>query len=121
MSHAGSSSTTRRGEPQDDSVLINPELHDLTDLVEAEEGCLSVPEVRVVVRRARKCKVRGQDLSGKQIELAGEGLVARIWQHEIDHLDGKLIVDRMDGADKIANKKAISDLEAKYRKATAKR
>ncbi|MBP7934172.1 MAG: peptide deformylase [Phycisphaerae bacterium] len=109
------------GEPQDDAVLVNPELADLTELIEAEEGCLSVPDVRVSIRRARRCKLRGQDLSGRCVELAGEGLVARIWQHEIDHLDGKLIVDRMDGADKIANKKAIGDLESRYRRASAKR
>lgn len=109
------------GEPKDDAVLVNPELMDLTDLVEAEEGCLSVPNVRVNIRRARRCRLRGQDLSGRPVELVGEGLVARIWQHEMDHLDGKLIVDRMDGADKIANRKAISDLEARYRRVAAKR
>jgi len=109
------------GEPPDDRVLINPELVDLVGAQEGEEGCLSVPDVRVNIRRARKCRIRGMDPSGKPIELTGEDLLARIWQHEMDHLDGRLIVDRMSGTDRIANKKSLAELEAKYRKATRKR
>jgi len=104
------------GEPGDDRVFINPQLVDLTGSVEAEEGCLSIPEVRVVVRRARQCKLEAFDLTGQPIETAAEDLLARIWQHEIDHLDGRLIIDRMNATDKVANKKLLAQLEADYRK-----
>lgn len=108
------------GEPGDAQVLINPELHDLQGAVEAEEGCLSLPDIRVNIRRARKCRIRAQDIHGKPFEMEGEGLIARIWQHETDHLDGKLIIDRMDATDRIANRKKIAELEEKFPKSGKK-
>ncbi len=109
------------GEPQDDLVLINPELSDLIGAVEAEEGCLSLPEILVKVRRARKCRVRAYDVQGRPFTLEGEDLLARIWQHECDHLDGRLIIDRMTDTDRIAYKKRLADLEAAYQRKTRKR
>ncbi len=103
------------GEPGDDHVVINPELRDLQQLVVAEEGCLSIPEVRVQVRRAEKCWLKAQDLSGKSVEAEGRDLVARIWQHETDHLNGVLIIDRMGPADAIAAKKTLRALEGSFR------
>lgn len=103
------------GEPADDRVYVNPELSDLVGGVESEEGCLSIPDVRVMVRRARRCRLRAQDLEGRPVELEGEDLIARIWQHEVDHLDGRLIVDRMSAADRVANRKKLAELESKYR------
>lgn len=108
------------GEPEDAQVLINPELTDLTGAAEAEEGCLSLPDIRVVIRRARRCRIRAQDVTGRTFEMEGEGLIARIWQHETDHLDGRLIIDRMDATDKIANRKKIAELEAKFPKKPAR-
>ena len=102
------------GEPADAQVLVNPELFDLTGQVEAEEGCLSLPDIRVVMRRARRCGIRAQDVTGKTFEWQAEGLLARIWQHETDHLDGRLIIDRMDATDRIGNRKKIAQLEADY-------
>jgi peptide deformylase len=104
------------GKPEDDQVFVNPELSDLTGSEEGDEGCLSLPEVRVRVRRARRCRMKAFDLNGQPIDRLGEDLVARIWQHETDHLDGGLIIDRMDGTDKIANKKLLAQLEADYQK-----
>ncbi len=104
------------GEPADAQVFINPELLDLTGTVEAEEGCLSLPEIRVNVRRARRCCIRAQDVTGRHFEMEGEELIARIWQHETDHLNGKLIIDRMNATDKIANRKKIAELEETYAK-----
>jgi peptide deformylase len=104
------------GEPEDDRVYINPELADLTGAVEADEGCLSLPEITVSVRRARTATIRALDAEGKPFEESGEDLVARIWQHEYDHLLGSLIIDRMNAADKVANKRQIAQLEADYRK-----
>ncbi|GMV97718.1 MAG: peptide deformylase [Phycisphaerae bacterium] len=104
------------GEPADDRVYVNPVLSELTGAVEGEEGCLSIPEVRVMVRRARSCRVAGFDVTGRPIEERAEELLARIWQHETDHLDGRLIIDRMTPADRIATKKQLAQLEAAFRK-----
>lgn len=109
------------GEPDDNQVLINPELLEMTGSVEGEEGCLSLPDIRVNVRRARVCRLRAQDVEGKTFEMEAEGLLARIWQHEIDHLDGRLIIDIMDPTDRIANRKKVAQLEADYRKATCQK
>ena len=106
------------GEPGDAQVLINPVLTDLAGAVEAEEGCLSLPEIRVNVRRARRCRIQAQDVTGKRFEIEGEGLIARIWQHETDHLDGRLIIDRMDATDRIANRKQITELEQRFARST---
>lgn len=104
------------GEPGDDRVYVNPELSDLVGSVEAEEGCLSIPEVRVIVRRARQCKLKARDLKGQPVEVGASDLIARIFQHETDHLNGRLIVDRMDATDKLVNKKQIAQLESDYKK-----
>jgi peptide deformylase len=108
------------GEPADAQVFINPEILDLTGTVEAEEGCLSLPDIRVNIRRARRCRIWAQDVTGRPFEMEGEDLIARIWQHETDHLDGKLIIDRMDATDRIANRKKIAELEEAYAR-TAKK
>ncbi len=104
------------GEPSDDLVFINPELSELTGSVEAEEGCLSLPEVHVMMRRARRCRIKAVDVKGQPIDREGEDLLARIWQHETAHLDGGLIIDNMSGTDEIANKRLLAQLDADYRK-----
>lgn len=77
-------------------VLINPEVHaEGTDTVEDWEGCLSIPEIRGRVPRARRVTVRAYDRRGKPIELRAGGFTARVIQHETDHLDGVLFFDRM--------------------------
>ncbi len=105
------------GEPGDDHVYVNPELSNLAGSEEGEEGCLSLPEVQVLVRRGRTCTLEARDVTGQPIEETGQNLLARIWQHETDHLDGTLIIDRMNPTDKIANKKLLTQLEADYRTA----
>ena len=75
-------------------VLINPRIVDSSGEESVEEGCLSLPGLKVEVRRARKVKVRGLNEEGREIEIEAEGLLARAIQHEIDHLDGVLIADR---------------------------
>jgi peptide deformylase len=77
-------------------ALINPEVVPLGTAVEAGwEGCLSIPDIRGKVPRARTIRVRALDRAGRRIELTAEGLPARVIQHEIDHLDGVLFFDRM--------------------------
>ncbi len=78
------------------TALVNPVLEWSSEEQEAaEEGCLSLPGVHVEVERAVRVRVRAQDETGKQIEIEAEGLPARVIQHEIDHLDGTLILDRI--------------------------
>ena len=79
-------------------VVINPELIESEGVVIAEEGCLSVPEFREEVRRARRVLLRGLDRTGRPIEVEGQDLLARIFQHELDHLNGVLFVDRLSPA-----------------------
>jgi peptide deformylase len=79
-------------------VLINPELVESDGEIIAEEGCLSIPDFREEVRRARRVLVRGLDRNERPIEVEGEDLLARIVQHELDHLDGVLFVDRLSPA-----------------------
>jgi peptide deformylase len=77
-------------------VLINPEVHaDGTEMIEDWEGCLSIPEIRGRVPRARRVLVRAYDRRGKPIEIRAGGFTARVIQHETDHLDGVLFLDRM--------------------------
>ncbi len=79
-------------------VLINPELVESDGEIIAEEGCLSIPDFREEVRRARRVLVRGLDRNERPIEVEGEDLLARIVQHELDHLNGVLFVDRLSPA-----------------------
>jgi peptide deformylase len=76
-------------------VLVNPEIIHKEGKQVADEGCLSLPDIRDKVSRAAKVKVRAQDLEGKTIELEGTELLARAFQHEIDHLDGILFPWRL--------------------------
>lgn len=76
--------------------LINPEIIEMSGMCEMMEGCLSVPARQGVVTRPEKVKVRYQTRKGEQRELSADGLLARCIQHELDHLDGILYVDKMD-------------------------
>ena len=80
----------------DPVVLINPEITPVgVDIVEDWEGCLSVPDVRGRVPRAREVTVRGLDRKGGRLEFQAQDFRARVIQHEADHLDGVLFFDRM--------------------------
>lgn len=76
-------------------ILINPEIVDTEGIVDSDEGCLSVPGYNASVKRAEKVVAKGLDQDGNSIEVSGTGLFARALQHEIDHLDGVLFVDRL--------------------------
>ncbi|MFK7789095.1 MAG: peptide deformylase [Phycisphaeraceae bacterium] len=100
------------GEPDDDRVYINPELSDPTGGKAArDEGCLSLPDITVEVARPSGITIRATGLDGKAFEESADDLLARIWQHENDHLDGVLIIDNMSTMDRMANKRAIRELE----------
>lgn len=76
-------------------IVINPEIIAREGSLVFEEGCLSVPEYHADVKRAEKIKLKYQDIDGVSRELSAEGLLAVAIQHEIDHLDGKLFIDRL--------------------------
>ena len=81
-------------------ALFNPEIIKAEGEARGTEGCLSIPGyVGENIRRATKILVKGQDVRGKQIRVPAEGWFARILQHEIDHLDGVLFLDRLDSPD----------------------
>ena len=82
-------------DPEQKLVLINPEIIHREGKQYEEEGCLSFPEIREKISRAAKVSVRAQDAHGKWFEMDGEELLARAFQHEIDHLDGVLFIFRM--------------------------
>jgi peptide deformylase len=83
------------GEPRQLITMINPEIVDVKGEVKEEEGCLSVPDYAAPVVRYAEVTVRGLDLAGREQVIAGRDLLARCFQHEIDHLDGLLFVDRL--------------------------
>ena len=78
----------------DAAVVINPKLEEFGDEVELREGCLSVPGMVGEIVRHASVSVSGFDRNGQKIRLSGDGLFAQCLQHEVDHLDGKLYVDR---------------------------
>ncbi len=81
---------------EDLHVLINPELETVGDEeVESEEGCLSVEDYRAPVTRSERVRVRALSLDGDPVEFKADGLLAVCLQHECDHLDGKLFIDRI--------------------------
>lgn len=94
-------------------VYINPVLSQPGKKAEPfEEGCLSLPNIRGRVIRPTEVTVSAIGLDGKAFTKRGAGLLARCWQHEFDHLEGVLIIDRMLQADRLKNRKKLRELEA---------
>ncbi|SNS93878.1 peptide deformylase [Granulicella rosea] len=81
--------------PEEKIALVNPQIVEMQGKQLEEEGCLSLPEIREKVSRAAWVKVRAQDVHGEWFEVEGEELLARALQHEIDHLDGILFIDKI--------------------------
>lgn len=76
-------------------MLINPEITDSEREILSEEGCLSLPGFTTRLKRKERVIVKGLDRNGKEIEIEATGLLARALQHEIDHLDGILLIDKI--------------------------
>jgi peptide deformylase len=95
------------------SAIVNPELEWLSDdLAIAIEGCLSLPGVTVDVERPLHARVRGRDVHGEPVLVEASGLEARVLQHEIDHLDGVLILDRTEREQRKGALRALREGEA---------
>jgi peptide deformylase len=82
---------------------------------EEEEGCLSLPGVRLPVLRSARIVVVAYTLNGKRVEIEADGLLSRAWQHEMDHLDGLLIIDRAPPAARMAVRRQLRQLEKEAR------
>jgi len=84
------------GENKDELfILINPEIVEESGKTTAEEGCLSVPGIYEKLERPERVVVKGYDLNGREITIEASDLLARAFAHEIDHLEGKLFIDRL--------------------------
>jgi len=99
---------------QDAQVYINPQLSDFQGLSEIQEGCLSLPGVQVNITRPATCLVTAQDLTGKTFSFQAQELEASVIQHENDHLDGRLIIDRITILQRMACRKTIKQLEQDF-------
>jgi peptide deformylase len=84
----------REGE-HERKIIINPIIVEQEGEIAEEEGCLSIPDYREVVTRAARVLLKGVDRDGKEIEIEANGLEARLFQHELDHLNGVLMFDRL--------------------------
>ncbi|MCY2929066.1 MAG: peptide deformylase [Planctomycetota bacterium] len=102
------------GESDDRRVYINPRITSLDGSQEGEEGCLSFPGIYSKIKRADLAVIEAHDIDGRAFEETGQGLTARIFQHECEHLDGRLLVDRMGTVSKLANRRALKELEEKF-------
>jgi peptide deformylase len=94
------------------TAVANPEVEWLSDeLAVAEEGCLSLPGIGLDVERPLHARIRGRDVEGGELVLEASGLEARVLQHEIDHLDGVLILDRSERDQRKAALRALREGE----------
>ncbi len=93
-------------------VMVNPEIEHVGRKVTAEEGCLSIPGIRENVERPEGVRVRFRDAAGEPHELEAKGLLSRAIQHENDHLDGVLFVDRLPSMRRALLKRALADIAA---------
>jgi peptide deformylase len=101
-------------ESGEELVLVNPEIVTRDPEVAAgEEGCLSLPGVTSAVPRSVRVLVRARDFDGREVELEGEGMLARVLQHEIDHLDGILFISKISPVDRAAIKPKLRELKEK--------
>ena len=95
-------------------VFINPVITRRNGTAEHEEGCLSLPEIYAPVKRSEQIVLSAYDLSGKELHCELDGLFARAAQHEADHLDGVLFIDRLSPSSLLSVKEALADLEAEF-------
>jgi peptide deformylase len=101
------------GPDSEPTALVNPEVEWLSDeVVVAEEGCLSLPRVSMDVERPLHARFSGRDVDGQPVRIEASGLEARVLQHEIDHLDGVLILDRAPRAQRKGALRALREGES---------
>jgi len=104
------------GTKENAKCYINPTIKVEGSVVASEEGCLSLPGIYGKIKRFSKCTVTATGLDGNEFTEVGEGLLGRALQHEHDHLEGRMIKDRLGYAAKLRSKKPLEELEAEYEK-----
>lgn len=112
--------TADPAQPEKEQVFINPVITKRHLSIEDEEGCLSLPEIHVDVKRARKIKFKAYDLEGKLVEYEADELFSRAVQHESDHLDGRLIIDYLEPLSLRKTQPKLHELEKQHRRAQAR-
>ncbi len=103
-----------------EQAFLDPEILEKIGEVREEEGCLSFPGMTAMIVRAEKVVVRYRDLEGETVKRPAEGLEAKLFQHEIDHLDGVLLVDRMTPADRKQWAPLLKELEKEFKSKSRK-
>ncbi len=106
-------------QPGSEIVLVNPEITATEGWEVAEEGCLSFPGIYVKIGRFERVRARYRNLKGEPGELEAEGLLARVIQHERDHLDGRLLVDRMSAVQRMTQRRRLRQLKDRYERRTS--
>jgi peptide deformylase len=104
-------------DPAQEGVYINPVILERKGSFEDEEGCLSFPGLYAKVRRAKTVRVQAYNLKGELLDIGASDLAARCWQHEIDHLDGVLFIDKMGPIARLASRGSLKEFERDFRKA----
>ncbi len=100
-----------------EKVIINPVILERKGTIEEDEGCLSLPGLFAKVRRAKQVKVQAYNLRGELVEKVVTDLESRAWQHEIDHLDGILFIDKMGTIARLSARGPLRDFERAFAKA----
>lgn len=102
------------GNPGEEEVVMNPELLEAEGQDTDEEGCLSFPGIYGEVPRATRIRIRYMDLFEREREMILEGFVARVFLHELDHLDGRVFIDRMTAASRERAEPQLEELRQRY-------
>lgn len=100
-----------------EEVYINPTIVARKGTIEDEEGCLSFPGLYAKVRRAKEVTVEAHDIQGNKVTIEAADLAARAWQHEIDHLDGKVFIERFGSLVRLAHHREVRSFETQFRRA----
>jgi peptide deformylase len=103
--------------PECEEVYLNPTIVERRGIVDDEEGCLSFPGLYQKIRRAKSIKIHAYDLKGQPVEKSVNDLEARAWQHEIDHLNGILFIDKMGPIARLTSRSAVKNFEREFRQA----
>jgi len=107
------------GEPGHEIVMVNPQIVESEGWQLGEEGCLSFPGLFVKLRRFNRVRARYQDVTGRTHEIEVESLLSRAIQHECDHLQGRLLVDRMSPVQRMSHRRLLRELKDRYARSSA--
>ena len=99
---------------EEEHVLINPMIVKRDGNIEADEGCLSLPDIFAPVRRSERIVATAYTLTGEEKQYDVDGMLARVIQHEYDHLEGKLFIDRISPANMLNVKESLAEMELEF-------